>query len=170
MIIILIIMSYLTFKILFYGALTREKAFTLHEYYAADISYIARSYFARYITKTYVQGCEWAPTMQTYVYIVCLAAIVRVSEPLNVLLPPLSIYRYRYTTMETLTKHRHLTDLVMKNNFIDFFLDKNKANCNYFTTFIRRHVFFFNRISRVLVQVCGEIKCLSLIFLFIILF
>jgi len=86
---------------------------------------------------------------------ICLAAIVRVSEPLNVLLPPLSIYRYRCTTMETLTKHRHLTDLVTKNNFIDFFLDKN-ANCNYFTTFVRRHVFFFNQISRVLGSLRGN--------------
>lgn len=38
--------------------------------------------------------------------IYALPAIVRVSEPLNVLLPLLSIYRYRYATVETLTSTR----------------------------------------------------------------
>lgn len=59
---------------------------------------------------------------------ICLPAIVRVSEPLNVLLPLLSIYRYRCTTMETLTSTRALNEscVIVKNNIassIFFWMD-----------------------------------------------
>lgn len=53
---------------------------------------------------------------------ICLPAIVRVSEPLNVLLPLLSIYRYRYMTMETQTLSESC--VVIKTNALHRFLSE----------------------------------------------
>lgn len=82
-----------------------------------------------------------------------LPAIVRISEPLNVLLPLLSIYRYRYTTMEMLTSTQALSGSCMfiktgVSSSISFWGET--MGFIFFIIFVKRRVPFFNRIPKVL--------------------
>jgi len=89
---------------------------------------------------------------------ICLAAIVRVSEPLNVLLPPSQYLSLSLYDCGNANETQTLNGSCHKKQLHWFFLDKNNANYNYFTAFIRRHVFFFNQISRILASLRGNKK------------